>query len=95
MKPLANVFFFSFLGLATLVMGCASSPTTVAETKNCGMSSELTDPNRVSSGTQGDTLKACLARIPCDASKGQLQLATLSCERDQKARASIKLVPGQ
>jgi hypothetical protein len=94
MKPFANVFFFAFFGLATLVMGCASSPT-VDGPRNCVMSSEVSDPNRVSAGTQGDTLKACLARIPCDASEGQLRIATLTCERDQKARASIKVVPGQ
>jgi hypothetical protein len=94
MKPFSNVFFFAFFGLATLVMGCASSPT-VEETRNCGVSPEMTDPNRVSQGTPGDTLKACLARIPCDASEGQLRIATLTCERDEKARASIEAVPGK
>jgi hypothetical protein len=94
MKTFSNVFLFAFFGLATLVMGCASSPTAV-ETKNCGVSQELSDPNRVSQGTPGDSLKACLSRIPCDASKGQLQIATLTCERDEKARASIEAVPGK
>ena len=94
MKPFSSVFLFAFFGLATLVMGCASSPTG-GEARTCGMSQEINDPNRVSSGTQGDTLKACLSRIPCDASEGQLRMATLTCERDQKSRASIKVVPGQ
>ena len=94
MKLFPKVFFFAFFSLASLVMGCASSPTG-GETRTCGVSPEITDPNRVSAGTQGDTLKACLARIPCDASEGQLRIATLTCERDQKARASIKVVPGQ
>ena len=48
MKPFANVFVFAFFGLATLVMGCASSPTTGGETRTCGVSPEMSDPNRVS-----------------------------------------------
>lgn len=95
MKTFSNVFLFAFFGLATLVMGCASSPTTGGETRTCGVSQEMSDPNRVSQGTPGDSLEACLARIPCDASKGQLQIATLTCERDEKARASIEAVPGK
>jgi hypothetical protein len=54
-----------------------------------------TGPTRVSTGTQGDTLEACLARIPGNASDGQRMLATLSCERDAKARTSIDAVPGK
>ena len=94
MKPFSNVFFFAFFGLATLVMGCASSPT-VGEPRTCGVSPEMSDPNRVSQGTPGDTLESCLSRIPCDASEGQLRIATLTCERDEKARASIEAVPGK
>lgn len=39
--------------------------------------------NRASVGTQGDSLKACLARIPTDATDGQRMLAEESCKRDQ------------
>jgi hypothetical protein len=39
--------------------------------------------NRASAGTQGDSLKACLARIPSDATTGQQMLAEESCKRDQ------------
>ncbi|MGE3153108.1 MAG: hypothetical protein AB7G48_08175 [Nitrospiraceae bacterium] len=42
--------------------------------------------DRVSSGTQGDTLDACMARIPKDASAGQRMLAEESCKRDQANR---------
>jgi len=96
MKPFAKVFLFAFLALATLTMGCATDTmTTGGETRTCGASADNTDPNRVSQGTQGDSLKACLSRIPCDASAGQRQVATLTCERDEKARASIDAVPGK
>lgn len=42
--------------------------------------------DRASSGTQGDTLDACMARIPKDASAGQRMLAEESCKRDQASR---------
>ena len=39
--------------------------------------------NRASAGTQGDSLEACLARIPDDATAGQRMLAEETCARDQ------------
>ena len=39
--------------------------------------------DRASAGTQGDSLEACMARIPKDATAGQRMLAEESCKRDQ------------
>lgn len=39
--------------------------------------------NRASAGTQGDSINACMARIPADATAGQRMLAEESCNRDQ------------
>ncbi len=39
--------------------------------------------NHASAGTQGDSLEACMARIPADATAGQRLLAEESCQRDQ------------
>jgi Tfp pilus assembly protein PilV len=39
--------------------------------------------NRASAGTQGDSLEACMATIPTDATAGQRMLAEASCERDR------------
>jgi hypothetical protein len=39
--------------------------------------------NRASAGTQGDSLKVCMERIPTDATAGQRLLAEESCKRDQ------------
>ncbi|MBP6261619.1 MAG: hypothetical protein KA426_00100 [Nitrospira sp.] len=39
--------------------------------------------NRVAAGTAGDSLEACMARIPKDGSVGQRMLAEESCKRDQ------------
>jgi len=47
------------------------------------------------SGTQGDTLGACMSRIPSNATAGQRQLAELSCQRDERTRQPIMVVPGQ
>ncbi len=38
--------------------------------------------NRASAGTQGDSLNACMALIPTDATVGQRMLAEESCKRD-------------
>lgn len=46
------------------------------------------------SGTQADTLEACLARIPKDASAGQRMIAEASCERDEANRKAIRSAPG-
>jgi hypothetical protein len=103
MKQFSNVFLCAFFGLATLTMGCAEmnsgssagTGTTGGETKKGNVSAVNTGSTRVSQGTQGDSLKACLSRIPSDASAGQLQLATLTCERDAQARQAIDAVPGK
>ena len=42
--------------------------------------------DRAASGTQGDTLEACMGRIPKDATAGQKMLAEESCRRDQENR---------
>lgn len=47
------------------------------------------------SGAAEDTLKACLARIPKDASAGQRMIAEQGCERDNGDRKLIQAVPGR
>ena len=42
--------------------------------------------DRVAAGTHGDSLDACMARIPKDATTGQQLLAEESCRRDQATR---------
>ncbi|MFO0774166.1 MAG: hypothetical protein U0172_05835 [Nitrospiraceae bacterium] len=38
--------------------------------------------DRASAGTQGDSMEACMARIPSNATAGQRLLAESSCQRD-------------
>ncbi|ULA67212.1 MAG: conserved exported protein of unknown function [Nitrospira sp.] len=54
--------------------GPISSSLSAADTKN---------RSRVASGSVEDSLDACMARIPQDASVGQRMLASESCKRDQ------------
>ena len=103
MKPISKVFLFAFFALATLTMGCAemkSGPSagtggTAGKSMKGSVTAENTGPTRVSQGTQGDSLQACLSRIPKDASAGQRQLATMTCERDAQSRKAIDVVPGK
>lgn len=46
-------------------------------------------------GAAEDTLKACLARIPKDATAGQRMIATQSCEQEDEARKLIQAVPAR
>ena len=41
---------------------------------------------RIAAGAVEDSLKACMARIPSNATAGQRMLAERSCERDQAER---------
>ncbi len=104
MKPFAHLFLWSSIGLAVMTTGCAEmnggsmssgtgSPTRGTPTAETSV--VTTGPNRVSQGTQGDTLEACIARIPSDASAGQRMIAERTCQRDDENRASILAVPGQ
>lgn len=41
---------------------------------------------RIAAGAVEDSLQACMARIPSDATSGQRMLAEESCKRDQAGR---------
>ncbi len=101
MKPTTKISLLTVVFLTTLTLGCAemqssgpSSGSGASGAATGAVDATNTGPNRVSQGTQGDSLAACLARIPSDASESQRMLATLTCERDAKNRSSIDAVPG-
>ncbi|GJL70763.1 MAG: hypothetical protein NPIRA06_33980 [Nitrospirales bacterium] len=105
MKSFSTLLLYASFGLATLTMGCAEmnggatgasgSPASTSPSASAEATAVTTGPTRVSTGTQGDTLEACISRIPKDATDGQRMIATTSCERDAKARTSIDAVPGK
>jgi len=100
MKPFAKLFLWASISLATLTIttGCSKEPgidTGNPVTSSGGASVVTSGPSRISQGTQGDSLEACLARIPSDASAGQRMVAERTCQRDAENRSSIDAVPGQ
>lgn len=79
---------FSVFAIAIMIFGCAEMQS------RSSMPGPVGDQN-VASGTQGDTLEACLGRIPSNSSDSQQMFAKLSCQRDDKTRQSIEAVPGK
>ena len=103
MKPFSKFLMCATFSLAALTMGCAEmkggstsgAGSSTPSTSNGLTNTENTGPNRVSQGTQGDSLSACLSRIPSDASAGQRMVAEGTCQRDADNRVPIDIVPGQ
>ena len=100
MKTVGSVRFIRYtLFIASLVcMAWLSAlPAQAAELLYLETSSSapMKEFGVVASGAVEDTLKACLARIPKDASAGQRMMAEQSCDRDEDGRKSIQAVPGR
>ena len=81
--------FWSILASMMLLSAC-----TTMESGAPGGTAGGSTKSVVAAGTQGDSLDACLARIPQGASSGQRMLAEASCQRDHAGRKAIDVVPG-
>lgn len=83
---------------AVWIAGCATQenmPAGSGAQSSSGESRSVTaSPANPASGTQGDSLQACMSRIPGGATAGQRMMAEQSCQRDETARKSILAVPG-
>ena len=94
--------FRSILGISAvglLMFGCAEMPMEGGGSGSGGSeyssaSSAPVSSSDVASGHYGDSLDACLSRIPSDSTDAQRMLATTTCQRDEAARKSIEAVPG-
>lgn len=78
-----------------LIVGIPSLSTQAAE-QSSGVSiasASAGDLGMVASGAVEDTLKACLARIPKDASIGQRMMAERSCQYDEGIRKTAQTAP--
>lgn len=87
-----RVVLFSFLILLSL----SAAPATYAEDQlvtGAMVFDPAKDLGGVASGAVEDTLKACLARIPLDASAGQRLLAEQSCAGEEGSRKLIPAAP--
>jgi hypothetical protein len=74
--------------LGVFLGGCATDGSMDATGGGGSSASSASTKNidRIASGAVEDSLNACLARIPKDASAGQKMLAEESCRRDQANR---------
>ncbi len=90
--------FRSFLGIsaaALLMFGCAEMQMEGGSSGSSGYgSTSSASSSDVASGTYGDSLEACMGRIPSGSTDAQRMLATGTCQRDEDARQSIMAVPG-
>ncbi len=91
------------IGMLALIAWLPAAATQAEEqpTQIMAQSASMSEPpapaeglNETASGAVEDTLRACLSRIPKDASAGQLMIAEESCARDKADRQSIDAVPG-
>jgi len=80
---------------ASLVSVSAQAADSPPVTRAPGSDTTITtiEP-RIAVGAVEDTLKACMARIPKDASIGQRMIAEQSCGRDESDRKPFTVVPG-
>lgn len=90
---ISTLFLFA-TGCAELQTGSGGSEGSVYGTSSTSSSAPVSSTD-VAAGHYGDTLEACLARIPSDATDSQRMLAELTCQRDEAARQPIKAVPGE
>jgi hypothetical protein len=55
---------------------------------------DATNKADIAAGAAEDTLRACMGRIPKDASIGQVMIAEQSCWRDEHERKPVQAIPG-
>lgn len=82
----STYFLLTILALAITVSGCETMPEEpkpaepAAAAPACLPAGAPSDPNRLAQGARLDSLEACMARIPCEASDSQRMLAEESCK---------------
>ena len=81
------------LGVTLLLASCAA-PSGGRGTPT-GSAAPVAGMERPAAGATEDSLSACLARIPGDATAGQRMIAEGSCRRDAASRQAMDAVPGK
>lgn len=84
---ITGVFLSGFL--FSLAQGAGPSPQSTAPPAKTAQGGAL------AAGASEDSLQACLARIPGDATIGQRLIAEQSCRRDEGDRKSFQAAPGR
>lgn len=81
-------------GLCALLVLVFASVSQATEPSTVAPSTEATTERGMAAGAAEDTLGACMARIPKDASIGQRMIAEQGCWRDQRDREPFESLPG-
>jgi hypothetical protein len=78
-----------------LIWGLSALATQAADQPSGGSPPVVVtgDPAMIAAGAVQDTQKACLARIPTDATAGQRMLAKQSCKQDEGTRKASQDAP--
>jgi hypothetical protein len=95
MTPLVTRQTIWILGL--LIVGCLGLAVAQAQDRQPAIVAPGTDATNkadIAAGSVEDTLRACMARIPKDASIGQLMIAEQGCWRDENERRPVQAIPG-
>jgi hypothetical protein len=74
--------------------GDAPTPAATPAAGEPAMAAVPTSGPQPAAGTSGDSLQACMARIPQDATASQRMLGERTCQRDEETRQPIARVPG-
>ena len=75
-------------------LGLVSTQAADREPASVAPGSGTTTEPGIAAGSVEDTLQACIARIPKDASIGQRMIAEQGCGRDENDRKPIQAIPG-
>lgn len=81
-------------GLSVLSVLLFASVSQATELSTVVPGSEPTTDREMAAGAAEDTLGACMARIPKEATIGQRMIAEQGCWRDQNHREPFESVPG-
>ena len=83
---ISRIIFIASLVLFPLVLAVGSPAAEPEKVTSAVSEAQAQDLEQIAVESVQDTLKACLGRIPLDASVGQLKLAEQNCHRGEAER---------
>lgn len=97
MRRQSFIYCVILFGTSTLLCGIlVPSIHAASASSNAPVPAAVTTPgNAIAAGAIEDSLQACLARIPKDATIGQRMIAEQSCRRDEGDRLPFQVTPSR
>lgn len=92
-ERMSSPLFLLFVLFIASLIGVSAQAADLPPATGAGGSDAAIEPG-IAAGAVEDTLQACMARIPKDASIGQRMIAEQSCGRDESERKPLQAVPG-